>query len=323
MIPPQGALLSLGSIDADFQVRLDDLAGFGNAGTPGRDLVRLSGGKGGNVAVLARRLGCAARLLGRVGEDDLAVQALATPRAEGVDLSGVVRVTGCQTGLALLGVGPDGDKRSVSAGEANEGFRPDDIDAMAEAVRGAPAGSVLVADYEITPAACSAAIAAARQRSFPIVVDPSFPSRVEARDLPSVSVLTPNEREARALAKCDEHEPLDAVARRLGQLGARSVCIKTSSGGCLLLHERELWRHDAQPVTVVDTSGAGDAFTGTIGVALLRGMSLPDAVTMAVAMTELVVGVYGAQRSYPSRAQLEAHMATRRNEPATRLGWAH
>lgn len=115
-------VLSVGSINADFQIRVDGLEDFGQALRAGRELARLSGGKAANVAVLARRLGCQARLLGRVGDDDLARQALEPLRREGVDLGPVRRAASAVTGFALLAVGPDGDKRSVSAGGANTGF---------------------------------------------------------------------------------------------------------------------------------------------------------------------------------------------------------
>jgi ribokinase len=305
---PCGTVLSLGSINADFQLRIDTVDDFGLAMRPGRDLARLSGGKAANVAVVARRLGCEARLLGRVGDDDLAEQALGPLRAEGVDLNGVRHAAGEQTGFALLAVGPGGARRSISAGEANFGFDDDEVAAVAHAVHAGPPGSVLAADYEVTPRVVASAIAAARARGFPIIVDPSFPNLVERADLRGVTALTPNEREARALAGTAEDEPLAKVARALGALGPRSICIKLGDGGCLLLHEGRLWHRQAAPVHVEDKSGAGDAFTGAIAVALAEGQPMQEATLFAVAASELAVTAYGAQPSYPHREQLEAHM---------------
>jgi ribokinase len=303
-----GVVLSVGSINADFQLRIDSFADFGRALRPGRDLARLSGGKAANVAVLARRLGCEARLLGRVGGDDLAEQALAPLRAEGVDLRAVRHAAGEQTGVAVLAVAPDGSKQSVSAAEANLGFDDADLRAVEGAVRAAPAASVLAADYEVTPAAVSCAIAAARACGLPIVVDPSFPHLVERGDLRGIAVLTPNEREARALAGVGQGVPLADVAQALAALGPRSICIKLDGGGCLLLHDGQLWHQHAAAAKAVDTSGAGDAFTGTIAVALAEGRGIEQAALLAVAATELAVTAYGAQPSYPVRARLEAHL---------------
>jgi len=304
----QPLVLSLGGINADLQMRLDSLDGFGRGAQPARDLLRLSGGKGANVAVLARRLGCPAWLLGRVGDDAAAGQALAPLRAEGVDLDHVRHARGEQTGVALLAVGPDGAKRSVAAPEANFGFGEEDEQAVLRAIDAAPAGAVLAADYEITPRVASRAIAAAHARGLPVVLDPSYPKLADRRDFAAVTALTPNEREARALVGAGEDALLSEIARSLAEAGARTVCIKLHDGGCLLLCEGRMWKQHAAPSRAVDTSGAGDAFSGTVAVALAEGRDMLTAVLMAVAVTELAVGRYGAQPSYPTRAQLEERL---------------
>lgn len=298
-------VLSLGGINADLQLRLDSLEGFGRGAQPGRELMRLAGGKGANRAVQARRLGCEAWLLGRVGDDAAAEQALAPLRAEGVNLDHVRRAPGEQTGVALLAVGPDGGKRSVSAPEANFGFGDEDEQAVLRAIVAAPAGAVLATDYEITPRVASRAVAAAHARGLPVVLDPSYPRLADQRDFAAVAALTPNEREARTLAGAGEDALLSEVARSLCDAGAPTVCIKLDGGGCLLLHEGRMWRQEAVAAQVVDTSGAGDAFAATLAVALAEGRDMLTAVLMAVAATELAVGRYGAQPSYPTRAQLQ------------------
>jgi ribokinase len=301
-------VLSLGGINADLQLRLDSLEDFGRAARPGRDLRRLSGGKGANVAVQARRLGCEAWLLGRTGDDAAAEQALGPLRAEGVNLGHVRRARGEQTGVALLAVGPDGAKRSVSAPEANFGFGEEDERAVLRAIEAAPAGAVLVADYEISPHVASRAIAAARVRGMPVVLDPSYPRLADRRDFAAVTALTPNEREARDLAGAGGDAPLSRVARTLAGAGARTTCIKLDGGGCLLLCEGRMWRQHAVAGEVVDTSGAGDAFSGALAVALAEGRDILTATLMAVAASELAVGRYGAQASYPTRAQLQERL---------------
>ena len=301
-------VLSLGGINADLQMRLDSLDGFGRGAQPGRDLLRLSGGKGANIAILARRLGCAAWLLGRVGDDAAAEQALAPLRAEGVNLDHVRRARGEQTGVALLAVGPGGAKRSVAAPEANFGFGDEDERAVLGAIAAAPAGAVLAADYEITPRVASRAIAAAHARGLAVVLDPSYPRMADQRDFAAVTALTPNEREARALVGAGEDALLSEVARSLAEAGARTVCIKLDGGGCLVLCEGRMWKQHAAPSEVVDTSGTGDAFSGTVAVALAEGRDMLTAVLMAVAATELAVGRYGAQPSYPTREQLDQRL---------------
>ena len=304
------SLLSLGSINADFQVRVDEPPGRAEL-LAGHDLRRLSGGKAANVAVLARRLGHEARLFGRIGDDDLAEQVLAPLRAAGVDLSGVRQRSGDGTSVAMIIVPPDGKKRIVAANRANFDFDAADIEAVEHGIAAADAGSVLVVDYEITPLAASRAIAAARARGLRVVIDPSPPGAVDKADLAQATALTPNESEALALTGIKGNGPdaiLDA-AHALARLGPPLVCIKLDDGGCLVRHGGRSWHQRAAPAKVVDATGAGDAFTAAFALALLERRDVAEAARRAVAAAELAVAAYGAQPSYPDRARWEARLA--------------
>jgi ribokinase len=307
---PRGpVLLSLGSVNADFQVRVAETPGRSSM-LSARDLTRLSGGKAANVALFARRLGHPSALLGRVGDDDLAEQALGPLRAAGVDLAGVRRGRGA-TGVAMVLVPPDGRKHIAAAGEANRGYDDADIAALLARIDAAPPGSVLAADYEISPRAVSRAVARARARGLRVVVDPSFPDQVPREDLRAVDALTPNTREALALAGIggEDEAAIGAAARALAALGPSTVCIKLDAGGCLVRHGGRSWHQRAAPVEVVDATGAGDAFTAAFAIALLEGRAVEEAVRRAVAASELAVMAWGAQPSYPDRARWEARLA--------------
>jgi ribokinase len=309
--PRPPVLLSLGSINADFQVRIDEPPGQTET-LAARELRRFSGGKAANVALLARRLGHPAWLLGRIGDDELAEQALGPLRAAGVDVESVRRGSG-NTAVSMIMVPPGGKKHIVLAGEANLAFDDADIAALEHKLRQAPPDSVLVADYEVSARAVSRALAAARAGGLRVVVDPSFPRQVPREDLQAVDALTPNASEALALAgiegKSSDDEALAAAARRLASFGPRSVCIKLEDGGCLLLHEGELLHQPAPEVQVDDSTGAGDAFTGAFAVALLEGRPVREAVARAVATSAIAVTRYGSQPAYPDRQGLEARLA--------------
>ena len=94
----------------------------------------------------------------------------------------------------------------------------------------------------------------------------------------------------------------------------RESRIKLDGGGCLLLHAGELRQQRAAPAEVVDTTGAGDAFTAAFAVALLEGESAPDAASLAIAASELAVMVYGSQPAYPSRDRLLQQLRATRRE---------
>ena len=307
-----GELISLGSINADFQMRVATPLGEQET-TATQELRRLGGGKAANVAVLATRLGCRARLLGRVGTDDLADQALGPLAAAGLDLDGVLRGQGDGTAVSVIAVPPSGSKSILLAGEANLRFDDGDIARTLAWIERAPEGSVLAVDYEITPAAATRAIAAALDRGLRVVVDPSFPDDVDVAVLRGVTALTPNQSEAFALAGMDPPDPDDPhalldAAQRLAAFGVAIVCIKLDDGGCLLLHDGHAWRQAAAPVEPVDTTGAGDAFTGAFAVALLEGADAQAAAEFAVVATELAVQVHGSQAGYRARPAFMARL---------------
>lgn len=302
-----GVILALGSVNADFQFRVDrPLEGAETA--MARDFRRLGGGKAANAACQARLLGHEAWLFGRVGDDDLKEQALAPLRALGVDISGVSAAAGAGTGVAMVVVPGSGRKHIVVAENANDAWSDGAVEALCRRIAAAPAGSVLVADCEIPGTVAKAAARAARQRGLRVVLDPSFPDRVDAGLLAAVDAITPNASEARSLRGLSGagSDDLADIARGLAAAGPGLVCIKEEDGGCLLAQARGQHRIPAIEVEVADTTGAGDAFAGALAVALLEGRGPEEAARFAVAASTLAVTAYGAQPSLPRRDAVDA-----------------
>jgi ribokinase len=304
-------ILSVGSVNADFQVRIEEplpeKAGTVLAG----DLLRASGGKAANVSVLARRLGAEARLLGCVGDDDLAEQALAGPRRSGVDVALVRRVPG-PTGLSTILVHPDGDKVIVLALNANDRWS-DDAAGVGEHVGDLPPGSVLVVDLEVPVPVVEAAVQAARRRGITVVLDPAPAERLSDELLAGVDHVTPDHREAGELTGIDASSPEGAcrAGRALRDRGAETAYVKLSSGGCAVVSADGQQVVEApSDVEVADTTGAGDAFAGALAWAVMEGRPPVDAATTAVAAASCAVRKYGSQASYPSADELD-EMAAR------------
>lgn len=302
-------VLSLGSINADFMVRVSEPP-HGPGTIVGEDLLRTSGGKAANVAVAVARLGSPSMLLGCVGDDDLAAQALAGPIAAGVDTSAVRRRPG-PTGYSQVTVPHDGDKTIVLALNANDAWA-DDAAALGEQLAAAPSGSVLVADLEVPYPVVEAGLRAARRQGLPTVLDPSPPSRVDDHLLAMVDHLTPDHREAAVLAGIPVEDVDDAAraATMLQERGAGTVHVKLPSGGCVTASGSDV---TVVELTVaddaVDATGAGDAFAGALGWALLHGHPPVHAAELAVAAATCSVRTYGSQESYPSSAELHQVLA--------------
>lgn len=304
------AVVSLGSVNADFLVRVPELPG-GSGSLLGESLLRTSGGKAGNVAVLAARLGTPARLLGCVGDDDLAAQALRGPEAARVNLRGVRRRPGL-TGYSSILVPPSGAKTIVLVPNANDAWAEDGERVAAE-VDAAPDGSVLVADLEVPVALVLAALQVGRERGLTTVLDPAPTDRVTDELLALTDHLTPDHSEAQQLTGEDAAEAAGAAraAVELRKRGAAVVHVKLAGGGCVTATADGLTLVEAPAdVPVVDATGAGDAFAGGLAVALVRGLSAVEAAELAVAASTCAVGAYGSQESYPDAAMLAA-MLTR------------
>lgn len=310
----QAVILALGSINADIQLRAPRWPEPEET-LPATDFNLLGGGKAANVAYLARRLRAPAWLLGAVGDDPLAEQALAPLRDIGVDLRGV-HCSGGSTGVAVVVV-PEGGKKGILLAENANGRWQEHDGARAEALIGeAPAGSILVLDLEVPVVVAERCVAAARERGLRVVLDPSPADRVSPALLEGLSAVTPNRGEAEKLLGCriDSPQAACSAARRLNRLGVELALVKLAGGGCAVACDGDSYLvRPAEQVEVVDTTGAGDAFAGALAVALLEGHGAEDAVRWAITTAGLAVQTYGSQPAYPDRAQLEAAL---RNGPA-------
>jgi len=272
----------VGSVNLDFVATAPTLPAPGETVT-GATLARHPGGKGANQALAARRLGAQVALVGRVGVDALADEALALLRAEGVDLSACEADARAPTGVALIAVSAEGENQIVVAPGANAAFGPERLPA---AIDGA-----LVCQLELPVETVAAAVA--RASGFVCV------NLAPAADIPDAvfaraDLLVANEAEARFYGE-RLHRAAGQVAITLGARGA------------------ELWRGgerlaSAVPpsVEVVDTTGAGDCFVAALTVALLEGRGYEAALTFACAAGALAATRPGAQPSLPTRADIEA-----------------
>jgi ribokinase len=304
-------VFAAGTVNADFVMCLDAPVEHG-ASLLARRLLRTSGGRAGNRAVMACRLGTPARLFACVGADELADQALAGPRDAGVELSAVRRVPG-QTGIATVLVADGGEKTMILAPEANDAFSELDGDRLAADLGAAPEGSVLAVDTEVSPAALTVALSGARANGRPVVLDPTRTAQVTDRLIELSDHLTPNADEAERLTGIAVASPADArrAARALRERGARHVHVRLRGGGCLTVWpDGEALMRTPADLRVVDTTGGGDAFVGTLATAIIARRPLVEAVRLAVAAAACAVTRFGAQEAYPDRRGLDAMART-------------
>jgi ribokinase len=266
-------LAVVGSINLDLVARVERLPRPGETVT-GATFSRVPGGKGANQAVAAARLGAKVTMIGCIGRDEFADEALEGLEDAGVDLSRVRR-SNEPTGVALIAVEASGENEIVVAPGANLDLQPDDV--VLPEVDG------VLCQQEI-PAAVVERAARLASGSFYLN---AAPARAGA---PDAEVTIVNRYE------------LDALGARRGL-----VCLTLGAEGAVLLDGGdEIARVTPPPVTAVDGTAAGDAFSACLVLSLLEGRSHEEALRRAAAAGALAASRPGAQTSLPTLAELEA-----------------
>jgi ribokinase len=313
-------VIALGNINADFQLRTDEWPRFGQE-KMAHDLLAAGGGKAGNVACIAQRLGTSAALIGRVGEDQLAQQALAELRDSGVSLAATRTARGAATGTAFIAVRDDGSRAILTAPGANHQWSDLDAAEAVSAIARAPAGSVLAINLGVPKFVAERAVRAGRMRGFPIILDPAPPEHLDQSFFARIDYITPNENEAEALTGINIASEADAVkaAGVLVALGVNNAAVRLDGGRCVLAGAAGTISLPPVEVRVTDKTGGGDAFVGALAVALLEGREPVAAAQFAMAAAHMAVARYGAQASFPTRAELDEMLSRlAQNKPERR-----
>ena len=272
----------IGSINLDFVATAPRLPRAGETVT-GATLARHPGGTGGNQALAAQRLGAEVCLVGRVGRDAMAGEAMALLLADDVDVAGVETDHSAPTGVALIAVDPEGENQIVVAAGANHSLMPEQLPARIE--------TPLILQLELPIETVEAAVG--RATDFVCVnLAPAQP--VSDQLLRRADLIVVNETEAAFYGDLLHHG------------GGRVVVTQGAAGATLFQRGVELARATPPTVRAVDATGAGDCFVGAICVALLEGLEPEAALSFACAAGAIAATRPGAQPSMPTREEVEA-----------------
>jgi ribokinase len=259
------------------------------------------GGKGSNQAVAAARLGAQVTFIGRVGQDSFANIGLHLWEAEGINTRYVARDPHNSTGLASIFVDEAGEDMIGLALGANMALCPDDVDAAADAIKGADA---LLVQLEIPLETVAHALKVAKNHRVKTILNPG-PAQPLTRDLLALAdYLTPNEQELETVA-LKHSSVMERAAQSLLVADEQTVMVTMGAGGALRVCPEGSRRVPAYIVDVVDTVGGGDAFSAGLAVALAEGREPDDAVLFANAVAGLCVSKPGAAASMPHRHEVD------------------
>jgi ribokinase len=295
-------IVVFGSINVDLVARVTRLPQAGET-LAGRSFAMLPGGKGANQALAARRAGGDVALFGCVGQDEaMSSIALRTLVRDGVDLTGIHEVDAAP-GVALIHVDDRGENCITVVAGANAYARATRVpDAMLSA------GTTVMMQLELPVDEIAALARRARKCGARVILNAAPATTLAATLLDDVDVLVVNELEAKLLAGSADVD-IQAACRRLAA-PSRSVVATLGPAGALCVHRGAIRTQPAPAINVVDTVGAGDAFTAALAVALDRGDAFESAMRQAVAAGSLACGVAGAQDSMPTREAIDRLAAT-------------
>jgi ribokinase len=326
-----GRVVVVGSVNMDLVVRSARLPGAGET-VAGGIFERHHGGKGGNQAVAAARLGRPTVLVAAVGDDEFGKEARGALEAAGVDVSSLATIPGEPTGVALILVDEAGENLIAVASGANAGLTPEAVTEALELL-GSLTDDVVLVSREIPADTVRAALRTARVAGARTVLNPAPATGIDAAELGFVDIVTPNRGESTSIAAAlDGAGPLvpagrvgdeaqagggspdesEILARRL--LGAglvrEAVIVTLGSDGALLVPAgaEPATRFAAPLLDAVDATGAGDTFSGALAALLAGGLSLPSAVRRSVVAASLSTAMPGARDGMPTVDQLEAAM---------------
>lgn len=293
-------LLVVGSANADLVISVERRPAAGET-VLGSDLAVHPGGKGGNQAVAAARLGARTALLARVGDDAYGRLLLDSQRAAGVDTVGVL-VGGAPTGVALITVDPSGDNSIVVSPGANGRLTPADVRAAGSLFH---ASRVVSTQLEV-PLETVVEVVRNLAPKGRFVLNPSPPRPLPQEVLAACDPLIVNEHEARVILGGQVSERPEDWARILLAKGPRSVVVTLGAEGALVADAGGVVRVPAVPVAALDTTGAGDAFTAALAWRLGAGAALAEAAGYAARVGAVAVTRRGAQESFPTTQEVDA-----------------
>ena len=262
------------------------------------------GGKGSNQAVGCARLGARVSFVAKIGKDAFGEMALGLYRDEGIDADYVRHTPDAPTGVGFIIVEATSGHNCITIDPgANELLSAADV-SQCEALN---SSAVVLTQLEIPVEAAEAALVRGRAHGAVTILNPAPVRPLPPSVLQMVDVLTPNETEARVLTGRSPETPAEPemIARDLVRSGVKQVVMTLGEKGALIVSASYSKRIPAIRVSaVVDTTGAGDAFSAGLAMALACGASLDNAVQFAVITGGLAVTREGVIPSLPRRDEV-------------------
>ena len=268
----------------------------------GNSFIKTPGGKGANQAVAASKLGGEVSFVGCIGSDQEGEILRSSLKNANVNCDFLISRPEVSTGNAMIGVDAEGNNSIIVNSGANNALTQEDIVAAKEIVESA---QVVLMQLEISTKCLEVAVEMASGIK---ILNPAPVVDISKKLLEKIDVLLPNRIELARLSNKESFENLDELEAAAKGLGIQTVIVTLGSAGALLVSDKQTELISSPAVESVDTTGAGDAFCGSMAESLSRGLSFLESVEYSVTAGALSTTTYGAQISMPTRSEVDSFL---------------
>ncbi len=297
-------IVVFGSLNMDLIFHVDRLPVAGDVLLTD-SYVRLPGGKGANQAYAAARSGAQVKMFGAVGDDGFGKVLKSDLKKAGVDVSGVKEIKGEPTGTAPILVDENAQNYIIVASCANAHATADQVP-----------DSVLTKDtyvllqQEVNLVETNKVIERAHKRGAKVILNLAPAQNIAEDILKKLNVFVVNEIEAETVAKKYNLKTGDPVrlAQALSKAYGFTAVLTLGAEGVVAAEGDKVWKVPALKIKPVDTTGAGDAFVGSLAAAVDRGDAWEDALKWASVAGSLTCLKTGAQAAVPTASEIEKQL---------------
>ena len=287
----------IGSLNMDLVVNVDTMPKPGQT-IIGSNFKEVPGGKGANQAVAMARLNGNVSMIGKVGEDGFGQTLINSLKNDKVDTTYIQTAKGA-TGVALITVDKNAQNSIVVSPGANFEVKEDDIDNNIEAIKNS---NIVVLQLETPLNTIKYALNKAKELNKYTILNPAPAVKLDDEIIKNVDLLTPNETELEIISgvSIETEEDIQKAAQIMIEKGVKELIVTLGSKGSLYINKEKSMFKKAYKVEAVDTTAAGDSYTGALAVALSQDKNIEDAMDFASKVGALSVLKEGAQSSLPT-----------------------
>jgi len=300
-------IVVVGSSNTDMIIKVPWLPKAGETILGGR-FFTAAGGKGANQAVAAARAGGDVIFLARIGDDMFGQRAREGFIKDNINVDYVLTDENEPSGVALILVAPDGENVIAVAGGANSCLSPSDVEKQSDVISSA---DILLGQLETPLETVHQAVSIASAGGVKVILNPAPAQKLSDDLLGKISILTPNESEAKLLTgiKVSSAEDAAKAADVLMDRGVQTVLLTMGARGAYIATAEFKEIVGGFEVKAVDATAAGDVFNGALAVAIAQNKPIREAVSFANAAAALSVTKLGAQPSAPTKDQIDKFLA--------------